>query len=201
MSAVWLITLSAALAAGDAAEETSLELMGHEAEFVVAAFTLEDQFRETTEYDPPKGRPHIVFIADRHSGYDTVKWYLRFEKEFGDRIDYYGIGALDEIPRIFRPMVRPFLRRQVDKPILLDWDNRVSEALQYEAGTPNVLLVAADGSVLARVLGKMDDTAYETCCSVLAPLIEEETEVPPLARRDNVDDGQAAELSADSREQ
>lgn len=183
MSIAWIITLSAALASGETTSRTVVEVLNDEESFVVGAFTLDDQFRETTIYEAPKDVPHIVFIADRHSGYDTVKWYLRFEKEFGDSLDYYGIGALDDIPRIFRPVVRPFLRRQVDKPILLDWDNSVSESLRYEAGMPNVLLVAADGTVLARVVGTMDDAAYDACSELLAPHMEKVDELPPLALR------------------
>jgi len=144
-------------------------------------FVLRDQFRKETDYQLPQQGVHVVFFADRHSGYDTVAWYLKLEKTFGDQLDYYGIGALDGVPGVFRPMVRPFLRRQVDKPILLDWGNEVCQAWGWVAETPNIFLVHPDGAIEVQITGKISDTAFEECVTILEGMLEKHPPVTATA--------------------
>jgi len=134
-------------------------------------FVLRDQFRDEIDYRLPQEKVHVVFITDRHSGYATVDWYLRFEETFEDRIDYFGIGALDEIPALMRPLVRPFLRRRVEQPILLDWRNEVCDAWRCEERTPNIYLVHPDGTIGAHITGKICDRAFEKIAAIVEDML------------------------------
>lgn len=141
-------------------------------------FTLRDQFNDTHEYAFPAEKPQLLWVADRHGAWDVLDWFFPLEKAFGEEIGYNAVGALGRAPRILAPFIRHVLRREVPRPILLDWRDDIAEAYAFKAEISNLFVISTSGEVLLRIDGKATPEGLEVVKTLLRDLlgIEEDRE-------------------------
>ena len=121
-------------------------------------FTLEDQFATPHEVAFHDGRATVIVFADRSCTDDVEPWARHLSDGLGDHARVLGVASVGAVPALFHGVVRGFLHGR--PPVLLDWNDRVSDGFGYAGGACLVVAVDGGGVVRARVLGPLSDGGY-----------------------------------------
>ncbi len=154
------------------------------------AFSLKDQWRTAHQIDFPNDKALIIGFADRHSAYDVEGWHTALSGRYGERVYMRGVAALDDCPFLWRPWVRPILRREVaEQSVLLDWRNEVAARYDFEPRKVNVHVISCDGRRLVQVNGRATEERLAVVFDVLDKLVAPEAD-------EKTDETEAAEAGA-----
>lgn len=124
----------------------------------INSFELTDQFGNTNRVEFPRSRPLLLLIGDRRGSEEVDAWIDPLKQRWGDLADLAGIADVSAAPRFIRGRILEGIRRQRPRPLMLDFEGKVTAPLQCTAKTANLLVVARDGRLLARLTGKPDAT-------------------------------------------
>jgi hypothetical protein len=139
-------------------------------------FELPDQFKQVHSLDFPQDRPVLLGIGDRHGAHQVLRWYHPIHKAYGEQLRYVAVGALHTLPQFLAPVIRHFLRKDVDKPIFLDWDGAIVQAYEYEKKISNLFVIDRDGKILLRIDGPRTEDGLAQVKTVLDKLLEPKAE-------------------------
>lgn len=157
---VALVALCAGLHAGTPARA------GEAPASPLAGVTLEDPDGRVWKLDELTRVPALVVVADRAASGAAVDWGRALGAArprsvalwaAPGKVAVVSIADLRGVPSFARGMARWAIAAMVDEsegdagpPLLLDWEGTVATRVDARAGTPNLRLYAADGSLVLR---------------------------------------------------
>lgn len=139
----------------------------------LASFALADQFGQTNHVEFPRDRPLLLLVGDRRGSEEVDAWIAPLKQRWGAIADLAGIADVSAAPRFLRGRIQEGIRKQRPRPLLLDFDGKVTTPLRLSPRTANLLVVDRDGRVLARLTGAPDDAKLDAVRAAL--------ETPPTA--------------------
>ncbi len=119
----------------------------------IESFQLTDQFGTAHHVDFPRSRPLLLLVGDRKGSDEIDPWIEPLKKRWSGVSDILGIADVDGIPRFFRSRVTEAIRKSRTKPLLLDFEGRVTRHLPCEKRTANLFAIDREGRVMAHVSG------------------------------------------------
>lgn len=137
-------------------------------------FTLSDQFKRDQSINFPADQPILLCFADPDAADHVGPWYDAASARYEGKVSMLGVGLTTSVPRLFRPMLRLYLRKvAAEVPILLDWKGEVCAQYSYEPKVPNILAIDAAGQVRCRINGKFSDMDQSTLFSSVDAMLAE----------------------------
>jgi hypothetical protein len=133
----------------------------------LASFALADQFGQTNRVEFPRDRPLLLLVGDRRGSEEVDAWIAPLKQRWSTIADLAGIADVSAAPRFLRGRIQEGIRKQRPRPLLLDFDGKVTTPLRLSPRTANLLVVDRDGRVLARLTGKPDDAKLEAVRAAL----------------------------------
>lgn len=133
------------------------------------AFTLEDQFGDAHTYSYPRSRIAVLVLADKAGSKQVEGWVVPLYDRYGDRVDIDGVAELQAVPEALRGIVRFFFRRNSDRPIMMDWEGSVTDALKPIPRVANVYVVDHGGAIVIKASG---EAAPESLAPVISSVDE-----------------------------
>ncbi|MCS6874639.1 MAG: redoxin domain-containing protein [Pyrinomonadaceae bacterium] len=124
-------------------------------------FSLKDQFGKVHKVEFPREKITVLAFADREGSSQLESWIRPIYERYSDRIDIYGVAELSAVPVIMRGVVRSFIRKGTEYPVMLDWDGKVSMAYGYEKGVANIYVINKEGVVIMKQKGKANKESLE----------------------------------------
>ena len=140
----------------------------------VPSFVLTDQFNEEHEVAFPRNRPTILAVADRRGSSQLEGWLEPLAERYEEQVHIDGVADVRGVPRPFRWGVRQLFRQGSPAPILLDWEDTVCSALDYEKGAANLLVLAPEGRIVCRAHGEATDEAMAAVKEAVKALLKDE---------------------------
>jgi hypothetical protein len=119
----------------------------------VESFQLADQFGTQHSIEFPRTRPLLLLIGDRRGSEEIDAWIEPLKQRWKDVADIYGIADVQAVPRFLRGRITDAIRKSRTKPLLLDFDGKVTGSLPYEKKAANIFAISKDGRLLAQVSG------------------------------------------------
>lgn len=119
----------------------------------IASFQLPDQFGTNHTVRFPRTRPLLLLVGDRRGSEEIDAWIEPLKQRWKDVADIHGIADVQAVPRFLRGRVTEAIRRSRPKPLLLDFEGRVTGGLPCEKKAANVFAVGRDGRLLGHVSG------------------------------------------------
>ncbi len=170
MAAAVLLAVTVASWAGEA-DTPSPEADATVTPAMAEPFELKDQFRDKHNLLFPAEKVVLLGFGDHHCGGDADAWYRPARERYGDKVQFYGIAALKELPLLWRPLVRLFLRRQSKDPVLLDWKNKVAKSYGFRPREMNLFVIDREGEVVLRLFGKATEEKRAAADKVIEALL------------------------------
>ncbi len=157
-------------------------------EGLAPGFQLQNQYNIVHRHAFPSDRPRIVFIADRHVTNHLAAWYNPIAERYlgpearesgayrkkeeryeppESHVRIIGVAALDDMPVIWKPLVRWARRHYARSSVLLDWRDDVARAYGFVPGKVNVYVIAPDGEVLLHAHGRDPKDELDRVISVV----------------------------------
>lgn len=130
-------------------------------------FTLEDQFRKSHTIEYPTDKASIFVLADKQGSKQVEAWIRAVYDKFQDRVNIRGIALLKGVPSALQPTIRYLFKKQVDYPVMLDWEGKVTESFAFKPGIACVFVVNADGSIVLAEYGPAEERRSERVLSAL----------------------------------
>lgn len=119
----------------------------------IDSFTLPDQFGALHSIAFPRPRPLVLLVGDRRGSEEIDGWIEPLKQRCKDIADIYGIADVQAVPRFLRGRVTEGIRKSRPKPLLLDFEGKVTGGLPCEKKAANVFAISQEGRLLARVSG------------------------------------------------
>lgn len=130
-------------------------------------FSLEDQFRESHTIEFPADKASVFVLADREGSKHVEAWVRTLYDKFQNRVDIRGIALLKGVPSALRPTIRYLFKKQVNYPVMLDWEGTVTESFAFKPGLACVFVVNMDGSIVLAEYGPAEGERSERVLSSL----------------------------------
>ena len=127
----------------------------------VSNFGLKDQNDKYTEVNFPSDRPVVLIFGDRKGAGQIDGWSQPIYKKYDGKVYVFGIASLNGVPSYARGLVRRLIKRQTSFSVLMDWGGKVAGSLGYEKDKAMIVVVAKNGTVLARKYGAVTQTELE----------------------------------------
>jgi len=133
----------------------------------VESFTLRDQFNDEHRVVFPRKQPTVLVLADRRGSQQLEGWLEPLGARYEGRVHIDGVADVRGVPRPLRWGVRQIFRRGSEKPIMLDWEDTLCTALDYEKNEANLLVLDHDGRIIHRAHGEASEDALDTIYNAL----------------------------------
>jgi len=114
---------------------------------------LPDQYGTNHAFAFPRKRPLILLVGDRRGSEEIDPWIEPLKSRWMPIADIAGIADVQGAPRFLRGRITDAIRKTRTKPLLLDFEGKVTETLALKKKTANVFVVSPEGTVLAHVAG------------------------------------------------
>lgn len=88
----------------------------------LSSFTLRDQYKEETTFEFPRENVVVFLVSGRRGSELANRWVDPLVTRFGESIAIQGVASLHSLPAFSRGLVRPFIARITQHPVLLDWE-------------------------------------------------------------------------------
>jgi hypothetical protein len=141
-------------------------------ESTAKGFALDDQYGERHDYTFPRTKAGVLLVADKKGSKLVEGWVVPLHERYAERIDIDGVADVRGVPVPMRGIVRFFFKRNVERPIMLDWDGTVSNAYACVAETVNVIVVSDEGVIAHRCLGAATPESIDAVCETVDKLLE-----------------------------
>lgn len=118
-----------------------------------ATFELNDQFNKRHAYVFPKDNVTVLLFADYKGHTQLEPWIRALYDRYGEGINLDGVADLSAVPGFLRGIVRNTFRKQLNYPVMLDWQGTVAHRYAYQKGLANLLLIDRQGEIKLRLSG------------------------------------------------
>jgi hypothetical protein len=133
---------------------TSLACQGIEP--TLKNFSLRDQHERSHAIRFPRTNVSFIVVADHKGSKQLEKWIQPVYERFGQRVAIAGVADLSKVPFGLRGFVRRAFVKELDYPVMLDWQGDVVRQFAPQKDNANVFVVATNGTVLRRWTGNAD---------------------------------------------
>jgi hypothetical protein len=116
-------------------------------------FALQDQYGISRSCLFPSSKIRLVTFADQKGTAYIEGWIRPIYQRYGDRIDIKGVAVLSAVPTMARGLVCAFIKVNVEYPVLLDWEGRISKQYEYENNTMRLVVIDRDGRIRRSLTG------------------------------------------------
>ena len=101
-----------------------------------------------------------MVVADRNGATQLAPWIYQLRGRYGQRIDIDGLADVSTIAKPFRAMFRTAFRKQLNYPVMLDWDGAVVKQFGYTKDEANIYVIDLRGRILKQVTGPLSDAGW-----------------------------------------
>jgi hypothetical protein len=122
-------------------------------------FELVDQYGKTRRYHFPKAMISLVAVTDCKGAGQLAPWIQSIYDRYRERIDIDGVADVSTIPKLLRPILTEFFKRQLAYSVMLDWDGSVVSQFGYNKNVANLYLIDRSGRIVRRLSGEASDKA------------------------------------------
>ncbi|MGE3309601.1 MAG: hypothetical protein AB7O66_06490 [Limisphaerales bacterium] len=119
----------------------------------IDSFHLTDQFGAEHRMEFPRSRPLLLLVGDRKGSEEIDPWIEPLKARWGNVCDIVGVADVDGVPRFLRGRITEAIRESRAKPLLLDFEGKVTRRLPCEKKTANVFAIDPTGLMTAHVSG------------------------------------------------
>lgn len=137
----------------------------------IPSFRLPDQFGTEHAFEFPRTKPVLLLIGDRKGSEEVDAWITPLKERWGTVADIAGIADVSAAPRFLRSRITEGIRRQRSRPLMLDFEGKVTDPLRCTAKTANLLVLDPRGRVTARVTGTPDPVRLARVHAALEPWV------------------------------
>ena len=137
-----------------------------------AGFTLEDQFGKSHTYQFPKEKVSVLLFADREGSEQIEGWVRSLYAKYRDMIDVDGVAMLKGVPELMRGTIRFLFRKQVDRPIMMDWSGETTEQYDCHVKEASVFVIDTQGRIVFSTYGKATDRQIEEVANAVNDLLQ-----------------------------
>lgn len=120
----------------------------------VASFELSDQHEHKRAVRFPREKLTVITVADHKGSEQLEAWISPIRARYGKRIEIEGVADVSSVPAPMRGMIRRAFRKQLDYPVMLDWQGQTAASFRYHKQQANLYLVDRTGKILARHQGQ-----------------------------------------------
>ena len=122
---------------------------------------LADQNNEKHEVRFPRSRPLYLVAARRAGTGNVADWVRPVAKDYGERVDIFGIADVSGIPSMFRGAVRMSVREGTGWPVLMDWRGETVGQLCTSKSLTEVFVVRPDGQIALCLSGASSEESLK----------------------------------------
>lgn len=138
-----------------------------------ASIELRDQYDAPQRLTFPATNVVVLTIADKKGSEQIDGWVAALKARYAGRIELRGLAEVGGVPGFLRGKVRKNFQETRPYPVMMDWSGKVCPQFGFQPGLANVLVIARDGNIQARVAGPAREPALkELSTAIDAALIK-----------------------------
>ena len=118
-----------------------------------ASIELRDQYDAPQRLTFPSTNVVVLTIADKQGSEQIDGWVAALKARYAGRIELRGLAEVGGVPGFLRGKVRKKFQETRTYPVMMDWSGKVCPQFGFQPGLANVLVIARDGNIQARVVG------------------------------------------------
>ncbi len=126
-----------------------------------AAIDLHDQYDAPQRLAFPATNVVVLTIADKKGSEQIDGWVAALKSRYAGRIELRGLADVGGVPGFLRGKVRKKFQETRTYPVMMDWSGKVCAQFGYQPAVANVLVIARDGHIHARIAGSAREPAIE----------------------------------------
>lgn len=146
-----------------------------------AGFVLQDQYNKLHNYVFPQDKVSVLLFADYQGYAQLERWIRPIYERYQNGIHIHGVADLSAVPGFLRGVVRNAFRKQLDYPVMLDWNGTVAERYAYESGLANLFVIDREGDVKLRLKGAATASKLQRVWHQIDALLTDPTPGHPFA--------------------
>ena len=132
-----------------------------------ASLQLRDQYDAPQRLTCPATNVVVLTIADKKGSEQIDGWVAALKARYAGRIELRGLADVGGVPGLFRGKVRKKFQETRTYPVMMDWSGKVCAQFGFQPGLANVLVIARDGNIHARVAGTVREPALKDLSAAL----------------------------------
>lgn len=132
-----------------------------------ASLELRDQYDAPQRLAFPSTIVVVLTIADKKGSEQIDGWVAALKSRYAGRIELRGLVDVGGVPGFLREKVRKKFQETRTYPVMMDWSGKVCAQFGFQPGLANVLVIARDGNILARVAGPTGDPVLKEVSSAI----------------------------------
>lgn len=121
--------------------------------YAPVAVQLRDQYDAPQRLTFPATNVVVLTIADKKGSEQIHAWVAALKLRYAGRIELRGLADVGAVPGFLRGKVRKKFQETLAYPVMMDWTGEVCGQFGFQPGLANVLVIAGDGSIHARISG------------------------------------------------
>ena len=122
---------------------------------------LRDQYDAPQRLAFPAANIVVLTIADKKGSEQIDGWVAALKSRYAGRIELRGLANVGGVPGFLRGKVRKKFQETRTYPVMMDWSGKVCAQFGFQPGMANVLVIARDGNIHARVAGSAREPALK----------------------------------------
>lgn len=126
-----------------------------------ACIELRDQYDAPQRLVFPAMSVVVLTIADKKGSEQVDGWVAALKSRYAGRIELRGLADVGGVPGFLRGNVRKKFQETRTYPVMMDWSGKVCAQFGFQPGMANVLVIARDGNIHARVAGSAREPALK----------------------------------------
>jgi hypothetical protein len=135
-------------------------------------FTLPNAQDGLTRVKWPRDKAVFLTFGEQASQTAIQAWSKRMRKTYGDRMEYYGVAWLDEIPANLLPTAKTVIKT-THPDVLMDTSGSCADRYKCRRGKVNAFVIAPSGEILKRIHEPMNDKLVAQVDGLLEPFTKE----------------------------
>lgn len=132
-----------------------------------ASIELRDQYDAPQRLTFPATNVVVLTIADKKGSEQIDGWVTALKARYAGRIELRGLAEVSGVPSLLRGKVRRKFQETRTYPVMMDWSGGVCGQLGFQPGLANLLVIARDGTIHARVAGPAREPALKELSAAL----------------------------------
>jgi len=122
---------------------------------------LHDQYDAAQFLSFPATNVVVLTIAGKKGSEQIDAWVAALRPRYGRRIEIRGLADVAGVPGFLQGKVRKKFQESRSYPVMLDWTGDVCASFGFQPGVANVLVIARNGTILARVAGPVHESGLK----------------------------------------